>query len=427
MVRAPWQVKAIYCGTMIAIDAARLTRRLDALARFGALPGGGVTRHCWGPAYEDARTWLLGEMRAAGLTSWVDGAGNVFGGIGIDRFSAERPAIVTGSHIDTVPEGGTLDGALGVIAGLECLHTIVANKAAPRRPLVVAAWSDEEGRYGSLFGSRAFCKGIDASAIPEMTAVDGEKLVDVMRRAGFDPARIPEAKAPAGAVGGYVELHIEQGPRLEEAGVQIGVVQAIVGVRRSRIVFHGQADHAGTTPMPRRRDAFLGAADYALRAREHVVTRGSDVSVTNIGVVYVHPGASNIVPGRTELVHEMRDPDPAVLERLWNECRDLADAIAKERQLRVEIRPTSATVPAPCSPNVQSAIESVCAKLGLSTQRMYSAAGHDAQNLAAITEAGMIFIPSVGGKSHRTDETSDPGAIEGGANVLLHTLLTLAA
>ena len=411
---------------MISIDATRLTRRLTELSRFGALPGGGVTRHCWGPAYEDARKWLLGEMRAAGLTTWIDGAGNVFGGIGIDRFSAERPAVVTGSHIDTVPEGGTLDGALGVIAGLECLHTVVDNKATPRRPLVVAAWSDEEGRYGSLFGSRAFCKGIEPAQIPEMAAVDGEKLVDVMRRAGFDPARIPEAKAPAGAVAAYVELHIEQGPRLEEAGIDIGVVQAIVGVRRSRIIFHGQADHAGTTPMARRRDAFLGAAEYALRAREHVVTQGSEVSVTNIGVVYVHPGASNIVPGRTELMHEMRDPDVAVLERLYTDCRALAEQVAKDRQLRVEIRPLSATVPALCSPNLQSATEAVCGKLGLTTQRMYSAAGHDAQNLAAVTEAGMIFIPSVGGKSHRTDETSDPRAIERGANVLLHTLLTVA-
>jgi len=156
---------------MIAIDAARLTRRLSELARFGALPGGGVTRSCWGPAYEEARKWLLGEIRAAGLTGWVDGAGNVFGGTGIDSFSADRPAIVTGSHIDTVPEGGTLDGALGVIAGLECLQTIVENKATPRRPLAVAAWSDEEGRYGSLFGSRAFCSGIDPAVIA--MALDG--------------------------------------------------------------------------------------------------------------------------------------------------------------------------------------------------------------------------------------------------------------
>ena len=411
---------------MIAIDPARLHRRLEQLSRFGALPGGGVTRHCWSPSHEEARAWLLGEIRAAGLTAWVDGAGNIFGGVGTDRFSADRPVVLTGSHIDTVPEGGTLDGALGVVAGLECLETLVRTKTETRRPLAVAAWSDEEGRYGSLFGSRAFCGLLDVAKIPEMAAVDGETLVSAMRRAGFDPARIPEAKAPAGAVAAYLELHIEQGPRLEEAGVDIGVVEAIVGVRRSRIVFHGQADHAGTTPMARRRDAFLGAADYALQAREHVVTRGSRVSVTNIGVVYVHPGASNIVPGRTELVHEMRDPDPAVLQRLGEECAALAERVASQRGLRVEVRPMSATTPAICATRVQEATERACRALGLTSQRMYSAAGHDAQNLTTVTDAGMLFVPSVGGKSHRTDETSDPRALEQGTNVLLHTLTALA-
>jgi N-carbamoyl-L-amino-acid hydrolase len=364
-------------------------------------------------------------MRAAGLAAWVDAAGNVFGGLGTQAFAAARPVVVTGSHIDTVPEGGSLDGALGVLAGLECLQTI-RDTGAPRRPLAVAAWSDEEGRYGSLFGSRAFCGNLDAAGISEMAAVDGERLVDAMQRAGFDARRAPDARAPAGSVAAYVELHIEQGPRLEEAGLPIGVVDAIVGVRRARLVFRGQADHAGTTPMERRRDAFLAAADFALRAREHVVAHGSGRSVTNFGVVHVHPGASNIVPGRAELVHEMRDPDPDVLERLGQECAALAARVAGERQIAVEVQPMSATRPAPCAPRVQKAIEEACGRLGLAWQRLYSAAGHDAQNLALITEAGMLFIPSRGGRSHRVDEASDPAAIERGANVLLHTLLALA-
>jgi len=252
------------------------------------------------------------------------------------------------------------------------------------------------------------------------------RLVDAMARAGFDAHRATEAKAPAGAVGAYVELHIEQGPRLEEAGIPIGVVEAIVGVRRSRVIFLGQADHAGTTPMERRRDAFLAAADYALRVREHVVTGGSAASVTNFGVVHVHPGASNIVPGRAELVHEMRDPDAAVLERLAGETAALARQVAAERQLRVELQPMSATIPARCSPRIQAATEKVCASLGLATRRLYSAAGHDAQNLARVTDSGMIFIPSLGGRSHRVDEMSDWPAIERGANALLHTLLALS-
>jgi N-carbamoyl-L-amino-acid hydrolase len=365
-------------------------------------------------------------MRAAGLTTWVDPAGNTFGALGTDGLSPQRPLVLTGSHIDTVPEGGVLDGALGVLAGLECLQAVQEAGHRPRRPLAVAAWSDEEGRYGSLFGSRAFCGNLEVARLPEMASVEGERLVDAMARAGFDALRAPEAQAPAGAVAAYVELHIEQGPRLDEAGVPIGVVEAIVGVRRTRLVIRGQADHSGTTPMERRRDAFLGAADYALRARELVVTRGSPVSVSNIGVVQVHPGASNIVPARAELVHEMRDPDPAVLERLGAECAILAEEVVRARQLQLEVRPMSATTPTPCAPRVMGVIEKAAAAFGLSSRRLYSAAGHDAQNLARITEAGMVFIPSRGGRSHRVDETSDGEAIERGANVLLHALLALA-
>jgi len=412
---------------MTTVNAARLHARIAALAGFGALPGGGVTRSCWSPPHEEARAWLLGEIRAAGLTGWVDPAGNVFGGLGTSTFSAAAPAVVTGSHIDTVPEGGILDGALGVLAGLECIHAIREAGATPRRPLVVAAWSDEEGRYGSLFGSRAFCGRLDAAAIPTMAAADGERLVDAMARAGFDAAQAPGAAAPAGAVHAYVELHIEQGPRLDEAGVPIAAVDSIVGVRRTRLIFLGQADHAGTTPMERRRDAFLAAADYALRARDLVIERGGGRSVTNIGVVYVHPGVSNIVPGRAELVHEMRSPDGDTLERLAEACEALAREIGQRRSIGVEIRRTSATTAVACSPRVQAAVATACERLGLACTTLYSAAGHDAQNLALITDSGMLFIPSRGGKSHRVDETSDAGAIERGANVLLRTLLDLAA
>jgi hydantoinase/carbamoylase family amidase len=412
---------------MTTVNASRLHARIAALARFGALPGGGVTRSCWSPAHEEARRWLLGEIRAAGLQGWVDPAGNVFGGVGASSFSAATPVVLTGSHIDTVPEGGVLDGALGVLAGLECLHAIREAGAAPRRPLVVAAWSDEEGRYGSLFGSRAFCGRLDAAAIPTMAAVDGERLVEAMARAGFDAATAPAARAPDGAVHAYVELHIEQGPRLDEAGVPIAAVDSIVGVRRSRLIFRGQADHAGTTPMERRRDAFLAAADYALRARDLVVERGGGRSVTNVGVAYVHPGVSNIVPGRAELVHEIRSPDGDTLERLSEACEALGKEIGDRRGIGVEVQQTSATTPVRCSPRVQAAVAAACKQLGLACTTLYSAAGHDAQNLALITDAGMLFIPSRGGKSHRVDETSDAAAIQQGANVLLRILLDLAA
>jgi N-carbamoyl-L-amino-acid hydrolase len=411
---------------MLTVSSARLQSRIAALARFGALPGGGVTRTCWSPAHEEARAWLLAEIKTAGLNPWVDTAGNVFGGLDLTALDPARPAVLTGSHIDTVPEGGILDGALGVLAGLECLETIRESGQALRTPLGVVAWSDEEGRYGSLFGSRAFCGRLDPAAIPTLAAVDGQRLVDAMRRAGFDALRAPEAKAPARSVDAYVELHIEQGARLEEAGIPIGVVDTIVGIRRTRVLFLGQADHAGTTPMERRRDAFLAAADYALKARELVVTRGGPRVVTNFGVVHVHPGVSNIVPGRAELIHEMRDPDAGVLDGLARDCAALATEVGRARDIAVEIQPMSVTTPAACAPRVQAAVEASCVALGLPQRRLYSAAGHDAQNLAAVTDAGMIFIPSRGGRSHRVDEMSDAEAIERGANVLLHTLLRLA-
>jgi len=204
-------------------------------------------------------------------------------------------------------------------------------------------------------------------------------------------------------------------------------VDSIVGVRRTRVAFVGQADHAGTTPMERRRDGFLGAAEYALKARDLVVKHGGGKSVTNIGVVRVHPGVTNIVPARGELVHEMRGPDAETLARLDRRAVALARSVARRRGLEVEIQPMSATTPAGCSARVQEAIERACSALGLRSTRLHSAAGHDAQNLAAITDAGMIFIPSKGGRSHRVDEMSDWDAIERGANVLLHTLLSLAA
>jgi N-carbamoyl-L-amino-acid hydrolase len=407
------------------ISLARLRSRIETLARFGGLPGGGVTRSAWSPPYEEARAWLLGEMRQAGLAPWVDPAGNIFGGLGTTAFATEAPVVLTGSHIDTVPEGGILDGALGVLAGLECLQTIKEERASHRCPLVVAAWSDEEGRYGSLFGSRAFCGLLDATRLPEMADADGERLVDAMARAGFDAMAAPRAEVPRGAVAAYVELHIEQGPRLEEAGIPIGVVDSIVGVRRTRLIFNGQADHAGTTPMERRRDAFLAAADYATKARDLVVERGGGRSVTNVGVVHVHPGVSNIVPARCEIVHEMRSPDAVVLEALGRACASLGRRVGKRRQVSLEICPLSATAPATCARRVQEAIEAASTAVGLAYQHLYSAAGHDAQNLATLTDSGMIFIPSQGGRSHRVDEMSDWDAIERGANVLLGTLLRL--
>ncbi len=421
---------------MPAISLSRLKDDIEALARFGRTPNGGVTRPAWSPPHEEARAWLLARMTEAQLTTWVDPAGNTFGcssPLAPPKFdapgSADRPylGVLTGSHIDSVPDGGTLDGALGVLAGLECLRTIREAGLPCSHPLTLVAWSDEEGRYGSLFGSRAFTGKLDPAEIPMMAAPDGERLVDAMARAGFHATDAPKAAYQPKRLAPYVELHIEQGPHLEAQGIPIGIVTGIVGIRRNRVVLIGEPDHAGTTPMERRKDSFLAAAEYALKARELVMKHGGGRSVTNFGVVEVKPGVPNIVPARTSLLQEMRELDPAILDRLERRCLSLARRIAKRRGLALDVLPVSRNEPARCAPRVEAAIGAACRTLGLAFLRMPSGAGHDAQNLATVTEAGMIFIPSKGGRSHRPDEASDWDAIERGANILLHTLLALAA
>jgi len=422
-----------------AISLRRLRANIEALSAFGRqAAGGGISRFCWSPPHEKARSWLLRKMKGAGLQTWVDRAGNVFGrleGAEACHSSAdftgragrgELPTVMTGSHIDTVPNGGPLDGALGVLAGLECLQAVAEARVAPRLPLTLAAWSDEEGRYGGLFGSRCFTGRIDPAGIPTIRAIDGDRLVDAMKRAGFDARRAPKARARAGAVAAYVELHIEQGPHLEAAGIPIGVVEGIVGIRRYRLTFLGEPDHAGATPMARRKDSFLAAADYALRAREHVVRKGSGRSVTNFGHVAIEPGVSNIVPARTTVLQEMRELDPRVLARLDRECLALARAVARRRGCRLRVERLSRNQGVRCAPRVMRAVAEAADELGLRHRQMPSAAGHDAQNLAHVTDSGMLFIPSMGGRSHRPDEMSHWKDIERGGNVLLRTLLRLA-
>jgi N-carbamoyl-L-amino-acid hydrolase len=407
----------------VAISLPRLKTHIETLSTYGRNPAGrGITRSCWSPVHEQARAWLVGKMKEAGLETHVDPAGNTFG-----RIPGEGAAVLTGSHIDTVPEGGPLDGALGVLAGLECLQTIRQAGLSPRRPLAVVAWSDEEGRYGSLFGSRAFTGRLDPAQIPTLRSVDGESLVDAMARAGYDASKVVDARCDPRTLHAYVELHIEQGPHLEAAGLPIGLVEGIVGIRRNRLTFIGEPDHAGTTPMAWRKDAFLAAAEYALKAREHIVRKGSGRSVTNFGRIELAPGVSNIVPARALLLQEMRELDPKILARLDRECLALARTVARRRGLRVTVETLSRNEPARCAPTVMRAVQSACEALRLKYKAMPSGAGHDAQNLARVTDSGMLFIPSRGGRSHRPDEMSDWKAIERGANALLHTLLTLAA
>ncbi len=359
-------------------------------------------------------------MRAAGLRARVDPAGNVVG-----RLGPPGPCVMTGSHLDTVPDGGPLDGALGVLAGLECARVLAPLAGELRRGLEVVAFSDEEGRYLDCLGSRAMTGQLTAREVRAARDPAGRPLVAALRGAGLDPARVLDAARPAGEVRAYVELHIEQGPVLERRRVPIGVVEAIVGIAQADLRFVGRADHAGTTPMTVRRDAFLGAAEFAVAARDRVRALGTPHARLTFGVVEARPQVANVVPVETRLRQEVREVDPRVLDRLLAETRRLARGVARRRGLRLVRQELFRHPPVRLSPRLQRLIRDVCRRRRVATLGLPSGAGHDAQILAAVTEAGMIFVPSRGGRSHRPDESTPWPAIGRGAQVLLDTLLHL--
>ncbi|HLE44900.1 MAG TPA: Zn-dependent hydrolase [Methylomirabilota bacterium] len=401
----------------LSADLARLRRDVEALAGIGRTPEGGVSRPAFSEAWEQARRWLADRMRRAGLATRLDAAGNVIG-----RLGPRGPSVVTGSHIDSVPNGGPLDGALGVLAGLECARAFGEAGLVPPRALEVVAFADEEGRFLDCLGSRAMTGQLGPADVRRAADPEGKPLAAAMRAVGLDPDRVRAAARPAADFAAYVELHIEQGPVLERRGVPIGIVEAIVGIAQADLRFRGRADHAGTTPMTIRRDAFLGAAEFAVRARELVRARGTRHSRLTFGVVEVRPQVPNIVPFEARLRQELRDIAPERLWRLAAGTRRLAARVARRRHLALEWQEVFRHRPVQLAPRLQGLIREVCRDRGLAALRLPSGAGHDAQILAAVTEAGMIFVPSQGGRSHRPDERTAWPALGRGVDVLLHTL-----
>ncbi len=406
----------------LRIDLARLRADIDALAAIGRAPSGGLRRLAFTEEFEAARGWLLERMAAAGLEARSDAAGNVIG-----RMGPAGASVMSGSHIDAVPDGGPLDGALGVLAALECARTIAEAGTPLARALEVAAFADEEGRFIGCMGSRALAGRLSADEVFAAKDFEGTPLAEAMRRAGLEPERVAEAARRPGQIAAFVELHIEQGPILEHEDIPIGVVHSIVGINQCDLRFAGEADHAGTTPMELRKDAFMGAAHYAAEARELVLEKGSSHARLTFGIVETKPQAANIVPYEARLRQELREASPEALDALAADTRRLAARVAERFGLAVEVDDVFRTVPTGLSPKVQAVIRESCEALGLASLAMSSGAGHDAQVMAAIAEAGLIFVPSKGGRSHRADEWTEWDAIERGANVLLQTLSRLAS
>ena len=388
-----------------------LTADLEAAARIGADPRGGVSRFAWTPELAEASAWLSERLAELGLDVEVDPAGNVIG-----RWQAgEGKAVLLGSHLDTVPCGGRYDGALGVLAALDVVRRLRAEGVEPSRPVWVASFNDEEGaRFQTgMLGSRAFCGECDLGdwsrrGVPE-----------AMAAAGFDFARLEEARG-AGEVGAYLELHIEQGPVLEQAGVGLGIVTAITGMLGFRARFLGEANHAGTTPMQLRRDALAGAARAVLALRDEA--RSRDDMTANVGVISAEPGGFNVVPGAAELTIDVRSPTTEGFARLEPFVRESLERIAADEELGLELRETHRKHPVALDPELQGRLEQAAHEEGATTLRLASGAGHDAMVLARHVPAAMLFVPSRGGLSHTPDEFSSPEHCELGARVLARTV-----
>ncbi len=407
----------------LAVDFVRLQADVEALADIGRSEDHGIYRMAFSPGDMAARHWLQGRIEAAGLQFHQDEAANLHGRLGWD---GATPSVMTGSHIDTVPGAGHLDGALGVVCALECLRVFRERGVPLRRPLEMVAFTDEEGRFGGMLGSQALTGVLTPESVLAARDLDGVSLADAMREQGFTATDALRAARPAESIHAFVELHIEQGPVLDRDGIAIGVVEGITGLRRWDVRLLGAANHAGTTPMDMRVDAFQGLAEFGSAVDRVLGEYGGPRSVATVGRVELVPGAANVVPGEARFSLEMRDTDPAVLEELAGAFRRALSAIARRRGLRFEFDVVSEIEPVACDSAVLGAIEASARELGLSLLRMPSGAAHDTQQIARIAPAGMIFVPSKQGRSHSPAEWTAWPDIEAGANVLLNALHRLA-
>lgn len=383
----------------------------------------GVTRLGFTHTDNQAKEWLRKQFEDYGFCAHIDAAGNVRG-----RMSEAQPdcVVATGSHIDSVIDGGMFDGTLGVLAGLEVLRVIKDNDIQLSTPLEVFAFAEEEGRFGGMMGVQALIGELTPEWLLKAHDVNGIKLQDAMRNCGLDPLRALDVRVDPAYFKSYIELHIEQGPVLDMVKKPIGVVDSISGVYKWIVRLIGKSNHAGTAPMNMRSDAFMGLANFANEIPRIIAEEGSDKSRLTVGKVDLKPGHAHTVPGEVEFTLVGRDTDPQVMQALADSCRKVLSAIARNHKLMFEFEQMSWLDPQPMSDDIIELVRQQAETLGYAFEQMPSGAGHDAQHMAKITQAGMIFVPSVNGVSHAPDEWTHWQDIEKGANLLLHSLLALA-
>ena len=403
----------------ITADPERMETRIRALSEFGANADGGVDRVAFSEADIAGRAYIIELMEDAGLETRVDTASNIIG----RRAGTEPdlPPIMFGSHIDSVPGGGNYDGDVGVIAALEVIELLNEQGVRTRHPLEVVVFSDEEG---GLTGSRAMIGKTDENFLKVMSH-SGLTIGEGIRVLGGDPDRLDEAARRPGDLAAFIEVHIEQGAILHEEDIDIGVVEGIVGIRWWDVSIEGFANHAGTTPMNRRWDAMVSAAEFVL-AVNNVATSLPGTHVATVGKIQALPGAPNVIPGEVVLSLEIRDLSAEKMQQVFDGIVAAGERIAEERETPIRYDEIDVDVaPAPTDERLRRIISSSADALGLSFKHMPSGAGHDAQDMALIAPTGMIFVPSVDGISHSPKEFTSAEDMANGASVLYRTVLEI--
>jgi N-carbamoyl-L-amino-acid hydrolase len=402
------------------VDGARVLADLNALRAIGAHKTG-VHKPTFSQAHIRSLQWLVQQLAEADLTAGIDGIGNV-----ISASAKSGPKLLAGSHLESQNYAGWLDGPLGVVYALEAARVINLDSST-KGAVEVAAWCDEEGHFGSFLGSRSYVGGVtddDIDAARDRSS--GRTMRDALRDVGL--AGRPRARAEPGRHIGYFEAHIEQGERLESGGLAIGVVTSIVGIWQYRISFTGEQNHAGTTRMDTRKDAGLALARFCVEIAERFPKLSGPRTVWTTGRITLDPGAPSIIPGRAEMLFQIRDEDPGVIDRLEDLLQNMAAEVGAQGRCGVAVERIRTGAPALMDAGFQDAIEAASSAFaGGRSVRMPSGAGHDAQVLATIMPAGMLFVPSIGGISHHWSENTDDADIVTGAQVFVEACRRLLA
>ncbi len=399
-----------------------MERYVETLGAIGQQPEGGIVRPVYGPAWVEARRQLARWMQEAGLAVREDAVGNLFGRL---RGADDQRTILAGSHVDTVRFGGKFDGAYGVLAALAALRTLHEVAGRPRRSLEVVALCEEEGSrfHANFWGTRGILGLIQPEELERLRDDDGTTIGEAMQAVGLPPDRFGEAARDD--LDAFVELHIEQGRILYDERVEVGIVESITGIVQQLVVVEGRTDHAGTTPMDLRRDAFQGAAEMA-REMTRLVERAGRPAVVTTGRWDVQPGAWNIVPGLVCFSIDLRHPDETTKQRLVAAAGERCRAIAAARGLGVRIETVQDVQPRAMAPGLREALRAAAEARGYRWRLMVSGAGHDSQVMAQRVPTAMLFVPSVDGRSHSAAEYTSPEDAARGATVLATALYRLA-